>query len=68
MGRKQRKKKFHQQHKTRRRQCRKVGYKTAAAARQALKDFGYARGSKRYYKCPHHGGEEMYHLTSEGSR
>jgi hypothetical protein len=52
---------------TKRKQCRKVGYKSPALARRALKDFGYARGSKRFYKCPHHDAE-MYHLTSEGSR
>lgn len=46
--------------------CHKVGYKTAADARKALKDYGRARGSVRFYKCPHHKGETVYHLTSQG--
>ena len=51
---------------TKRKQCRKVGYKNPETARQALKDFGYARGSKRWYKCQHH-DQPLYHLTSEDS-
>jgi hypothetical protein len=45
-----------------RKQCRKVGYKSAQEARTALreqKDIGV----KRFYKCPHCRG--LYHLTSE---
>ena len=45
-------------------QCSKVGYKTKAKAREALNTFGKARGSKRFYKCPHH-DTEMWYLTSE---
>ena len=46
-------------------QCGKVGYRTKAQAREALNTFGKARGSKRFYKCPHH-DVELWHLTSEG--
>lgn len=51
-------------HKPSRKVCHKVGYKTPQEARKALKEFGQERGSKRFYKCPHH-DTEMYHLTSE---
>jgi hypothetical protein len=45
--------------------CRKVIYHTKQQARQAFNEFGKARGAKRFYKCPHHNGEEVWHLTSE---
>jgi len=51
---------------TKRKQCHKVGYSTAAKARQALKDFGKARGSIRFYKCNYH-AEDMWHLSSHTS-
>lgn len=47
-------------------QCHKVGYKTPAEARKALKDFGRARGATRFYKCPHcKNSDRPYHLTSQ---
>jgi len=48
--------------------CRKVCYPNAATARAALKVFGKARGSKRFYRCPYHGKHEVWHLTSEPRR
>jgi hypothetical protein len=48
-----------------RKTCHKIGYHTKSEARQAFKDFGKASGARRFYKCPHHNGEEVWHLTSE---
>ena len=47
-----------------RKKCGKVGYNSPAAARKALKGHGYRIGCKQFYKCPHHGTDVMYHLTS----
>lgn len=50
-----------------RKRCCKVSYPNKAAARKAFKEFGKARGAKRFYRCPHH-DVETWHLTSEGKR
>lgn len=47
--------------------CHKVEYRSREEAKKALDDFGRARGSKRYYKCPYHNGREVWHLTSHDS-
>lgn len=52
-------------HKRQKKQCHKVVYHSQQEARQALKEFGRARGATRAYRCPHHPNEEVWHLTSE---
>lgn len=44
--------------------CHKVEYRSKADARKALKEQRHI-GVKRFYKCPHHQGREVWHLTSE---
>jgi hypothetical protein len=44
--------------------CQKVNYYTPAAAKKALRTHGQRTGCKSWYRCPHHGTEEIYHLTS----
>ena len=44
--------------------CRKVCYPTPAAAKKALRDYGYALGCANWYLCPHEHLEPTYHLTS----
>ena len=48
-------------------QCHKVVYRNQQEAKQALKEYGRARGAKRAYRCPYH-DEEIWHLTSEDRR
>lgn len=44
-----------------RKQCRKLGYQTKSAAREALNRMKHT-GVKRFYKCPYC---DVWHLTSE---
>ena len=45
--------------------CSKTRYATPAKAKKALKKYGYTIGCKRVYKCPLHGADVVYHLTSQ---
>jgi len=56
------------QHHKAKKNCHKVGYKSAGEAREALNTFGRGRGAVRFYKCPYPACKDRpYHLTSEAS-
>jgi hypothetical protein len=46
------------------RRCMKVQYGTKESARTALNNLRET-GVRRFYRCPFHNGQVVFHLTSE---